>query len=614
MRDTREISQTETDAAATPPRSAEPVSGADDDPRVLVGPRVAVPMLIGLGALLFLSNLGGYPLYTKGEPREAVTVFDIVHGGGIILPMRAGVEIPSKPLLMHWMAAALSFACGSVSEFTVRFPSALLAIAGMLVCYLYARKLFSETTAFLAALFLGTTFQYLQAGTGSRVDMTLTFFLELAFFEFIALAEGLSSRRMLLYVAIAFAVLAKGPVGLVLPALVAIVWIVLERRWDLLRNLGLLRGAIVVAVLGGGWYVAAAYVGGMDFVRKQIFSENLERFMGGPGFHEGHAHPFYYLEFALLAGFMPWSILLPIPLLQGLARKIKLTPRLVFLLVWMAMILAFYSFAKSKRGVYLLALYPALATVLAVCIEDAIANGVGATRRFLAAITPLAGITMLMAGIAALVGLAVVVVSPVTMRDFLAFWGITASGFVPALSSAISERWALAAMVPIALEILGVLALRGDLSVHRLVAIVTGATALGVLAANFIVVPAIAATLSLRDFALEMVNTVGSDSVGYLGALDYDVAFYSARNIPIVHLDDAELPDYLICWQTIYARLPENQKQMFSVALTSGPTSLDGSGAMVLLRRATHPPSPSSNSLQVRIDRRGLRSARTADG
>jgi hypothetical protein len=136
---------------------------------------------------------------------------------------------------------------------------------------------------------------------------------------------------------------------------------------------------------------------------------------------------------------------------------------------------------------------------------------------------------------------------------------------------------------------------------ERLVAAVVGAIALGVLAANFIVVPAIANTLSLRDFALEMVNTVGSASVGYLGALDYGVAFYSARTIPIVHLDDPNLPDYLICWETIYTRLPEKERALFTVALTSNPTALDGSGAMVLLRRASVPPSPASNSLQVRV-------------
>ncbi len=612
MRDTQEIARSDesmesplTGTVLRPESSA--ASGFDFG--AVAAPGFAVPMLLALGAILFLSNLGGYPLYTKGEPREAVTVLNMLHGGGIILPMRAGVEIPSKPLLMHWIAAALSFALGGATEFTVRLPSAMFAVAGMLVCYFYVRRLFDETVALLAAVFLGTTFQYLQAGTGARVDMTLTFFLELAFFEFIAIAEGISARRMLLYLAISLAILAKGPVGLVLPVAVAAIWMLLYRRWAMLRDLSLVRGAILMAILGGGWYFAAAYIGGMDFVRKQIFSENLQRFIGGPGFHEGHAHPFYYLEFALLGGFLPWSILLPMPFLQGLRRRLNFTPRLIYLLVWFGVVLAFYSIAESKRGVYLLALYPALASILAVCIVDTIRNPTGLMRRYSTIVGGLAGFAMLLAGIAALVALAVVVISPLTMHDFFAFWGITATGFIPALSSQISERWALAALIPIAFEILGVMAMRRSTSTQRLIALVTTATGAGALAANFIVVPAIATTLSLRTFALEMVNTVGSDSVGYLGALDYDVAFYSAKNIPIVHLDDPNLPDYLICWQTIYKRLPEGEKERFMVALTSNPTALDGSGAMVLLRRTTSPPSPNSNSLQVRFKSDGQKDA-----
>src|SRR6266852_2821194 len=110
----------------------------------IAAPAFAVPLLLVTGIVLYLVNLGAYPLYTKGEPREAVTVFDIVHGGGAILPMRAGVEIPSKPLLMHWLAALVSLAAGSVNEWTVRLPSALISIAGMVLCYGYVRRLFDR--------------------------------------------------------------------------------------------------------------------------------------------------------------------------------------------------------------------------------------------------------------------------------------------------------------------------------------------------------------------------------------------------------------------------------------------------------------------------------------
>src|SRR5262249_16281166 len=162
-------------------------------------------------------------------------------------------------------------------------------------------------------------------------------------------------------------------VGLVLPMLVALVWIFLQRGWRVIPRLSVFRGALVVAVVGGGWYFAAAYVGGMDFVHKQLWSENLERFMQGPGFHEGHVPPFYYLAVALLGGFLPWTVLLPTPLVQAFSRRPTLGPRVAYLLVWVVVVLVFYSFAKSKRGAYLLALYPALAALLAVCVADAIA-------------------------------------------------------------------------------------------------------------------------------------------------------------------------------------------------------------------------------------------------
>src|SRR5229473_7567260 len=262
----------------------------------LAEPPLVILVLTLVVIALLLVNLGGYPFYTKGEPREAVTVFNMLHGGGFILPLRAGIEVPSKPLLMHWLAAIVSILAGHVNEWTVRLPSALFAIGGMLAAYLYVRRLFDNRIGFLSALILGTTVQYLGAGSGARVDMTLTFFMEIALFEFILIAQGLTARRMTLYFAIAMAVLSKGPVGLILPALIALVWITIERRWELLRELRLGRGAALVALLAGGWYLAATVAGGMPFVHKQLLAENLFRFVRDNAFHQGHAHPFYYME------------------------------------------------------------------------------------------------------------------------------------------------------------------------------------------------------------------------------------------------------------------------------------------------------------------------------
>ncbi|MGH7779513.1 MAG: ArnT family glycosyltransferase, partial [Candidatus Binataceae bacterium] len=520
----------------------------------------------------------------------------------IILPMRAGVEIPSKPLLMHWVAAIFSIIGGAVTAFTVRLPSALFAIAGMLACYGYVRRLYDSTVAFLAALILGTTVQYLQAGTGSRVDMTLTFFLTLAFFEFIMIAENLTRRRMGLYLAIAFAILAKGPVGLVLPGLVALIWMIIERRWDLLRSLKLVRGAIVVAIIGGGWYAAAIYIGGMDFVRKQLVGENLVRFIGGATFHEGHAHPFFYVELALLMGFLPWTILLAVAAIQALRRPLTLTPRLAYLMTWFIAVLIFYNLAASKRGVYLLAVYPALATILAIYLKDALANPRDSLS-FTTFAGWAAGGALVSAGALAIVSLAVLAIAPGEMRYFLAFWGIFAPSFVPALQAAARERWFMAPMIPLVVEVLGFYLWRNPGSLGRLIGTAAAATGCIALAANLVIVPAIANTLSLRGFTMEIINTIGHERVGYLGALDYDIAFYSGLNIPIVRASDPDLPNYLISWTSMYRSMPVRLRQNYVIAIKSNPTALDGTGVIVLLRRATLKPAPGSNAVEVRWNR-----------
>ena len=570
--------------------------------RYLAEPRHAVPILLIVGVALYLVNLGGYPFYTKGEPREAVTVFAIVHGGGVILPQRAGIEIPSKPLLMHWLAALISLIAGSVDEFSVRLPSAAFAIAGVIVCYNYVRRLFDEVIALLAALILATTFQYLQAATGARVDMTLTFFMEVAFFEFIAIAEGLTRRRMLLYFAIALAVLTKGPIGLILPGMVALVWIATEKRWDLLPRMSLFRGAIVVLVLAGGWYLAAFIEGGPDFFRKQILTENVLRFAGGNDFHEGHIHPFYYMEMALLAGFMPWTILLPVVALQATREPRPLNPRLKYILIWFVAVLVFYNIPQSKRGVYLLCLYPALATLASIYICHAVTHP-ESTRTWMRWTMRLSGVAFLLIGAAALAALTILFIRPTQAADLLATINVRAPSFQRILRRAIEEQWFVSAAMPLAIIAIGFFLIRTRPRIERMVLAVASAMLFIAVTTNVVVVPAIANTLSLKDFTDHAMKIVDRNRVGYLSAMNYDVAFYSRRTIPIVSMKDPNLPEFLIGWRSLFDALPQSKRARFDIVIVSNPTSLDGSDAMVLLRERPTPgkslPKPADGYIEA---------------
>ncbi len=550
-------------------------------------PRFAIPFLLVLSVAALFVNLGGYPLYTKGEPREAVVVLDMFRGhslSSIILPMRAGVEIPSKPLLMHWLIALLALVTGGVGEWTVRIPSAILATAAVLCCYGYMRRLFNDTAAILAAMMLVTNFQFLQAAGGSRVDITLTFFMEVGFFEFLMIAEGLTKRRMLLYLALAAAVLAKGPVGVVLPAAAAAVFIAAERRWSLLGRLDLVRGAVVVAVLAGGWYLAATIVGGRAFFDKQILSENLFTFLNHPGISRGHSHPFYYMGLVLLAGFLPWSMLLPFAAARSARIERLRNPRLLYLVIWFAVVMLFYSFAFSKRGVYLLALYPALAAITGIYLAEEMAAA--KPPRWLRPLSLGMGVFFALAGIGGLAAALIIRVWPGLAHWPLALFGITAPAFILWLSAAIAAQRLLVVVLAGSMIAIGYMLVRPGAGVARFA---TG-TAIGIaclsMVANLYVLPATGNTLGLKDFAIQMSKIVGKAHVAYLYGLNYDIAFYSDMTIPVVAIVPKDWPEYLIVGEDTYNALAAREMRDYSPVLKSGATYLDDTGQMLLVHRS----------------------------
>jgi 4-amino-4-deoxy-L-arabinose transferase-like glycosyltransferase len=550
----------------------------------LASPALALPLLFACGVMLFVVNLGGYPLYTKGETREAVTVFDIAHGGGIILPMRAGVEVPSKPLMMHWLAALVSLGAGQVNEWTVRLPSAVFAILGLFVCYLYVRRFFDQRAALIAALILGTSCQYLQAG-GARVDMTLTFFLEVALFHFLAIAEGLSKRVALLYLSIACAVLTKGPIGLGLPTLVAVIWMAMARRFKVVSSLRLLRGALIIAAISGGWYLAATVIGGNAFIHKQLLFENLYRLFGRPGFNEGHAHPFYYVEAALLIGFLPWSPVAALAVVNYWKQPHKADARFSYMLVWFLVILVFFHLPHSKRGVYLLALYPALSTIVAVLLSQASQDRTPAIESACRAVATVTGGFLIAIGALALIGSGMLFDAAGTVRWILVQFGILVTELPLALRSAASEHWLAVVLIPLTSIGVGIWMLSSRPGLEPVVGgIAVGAIAMK-LAVNLVIEPAIANTLSPKRFALQARQYMNDESVYYFGSLDYGFIFYSGRDVKFISVNTPL--ESIVGSEEQWPLMPADFRRQYHVVLRSNPTDLDGSGRLLLLRR-TH--------------------------
>ena len=353
-------------------------------------PLIAV---IVVAALMLLPFLGLTDFNTKGEPREAVVTLSMLKTGDWILPMNNGVDIPYKPPFFHYCIAIVSLIFGGINEYTSRLPSALALIALTVGCFAFYRRRMSTTVALVGALLLLTSFEVHRAGVNCRVDMVLTAFTVGAMLLFYRWWErgshGVPGTAVL---CMSCAVLTKGPVGFVVPCFVMVVFTLL-RGGKFWRTLLCYAGfALLSCILPMIWYVAAWHEGGQHFL-DLVYEENIGR-MTGTMSYESHVNPFYYNFLTLLAGWLPWMLLLlfslvskPWKALKGCtngwmpsgsiaekARQLRLRvmqipPVKLFTWLGFLLVLFFYCLPSSKRSVYLLPCYPFMAVIIAQYIE-----------------------------------------------------------------------------------------------------------------------------------------------------------------------------------------------------------------------------------------------------
>jgi 4-amino-4-deoxy-L-arabinose transferase-like glycosyltransferase len=557
----------------------------------------AVPAIILYGTIVLVAwvalelwGLGAAPFHTKGEPREGLVVWEMTHHGGWILPERNGTELPSKPPLFHWLGAMTSFVHGATDEWSIRFPSAALSLVALLCVFAAGCALWNPRAGLLSALALMTMFEWARAATNARVDMTLTLGLQLAFLSLLFfLRRGTARWLVPMYLGITLAVLGKGPVGVVLPGLVALAMAALA--WDItpLRRMRLGIGTLVVGVGAGMWYVLALLIGGHDFFRKQILGENLFTFVDNPEFgYGGHRHTAFYMLGALLLGVLPWTLFLPgvATRLWRQRRTITRSDARVYLLVWIAIVFAFYAVAASKRGVYLLALYPAVALLLGWWWEEN-SRAPHDDTRWIARVVAFTG-WVLIGILVPLVLLVLLEALGVPAIVTIARWlPADAQSYAAVISGTIRGGcWPLVGLLLAAGAALYVtIRVAGLQRWPGIFAGIWGTAALILLAVRLVILPGLAAHLTVRDFMAEVRRIVGpGEDLFFYKTFDYGAVFYWHGHIPVFEGPwPAGAPRYLLMQKSDWEPLRAVVQDQFEAVRFS--TDRDYPGALVLLRR-----------------------------
>ena len=345
----------------------------------------ALLALLALSLPLFFWLLGGWGFFDPDEGRYAEIAREMIARGNWITPTLGYTPYFEKPPLLYWLTA-LSFRVFGQSEWAGRLVPALAALAGLFLTYMLGRRMFGARAGFLGAVILATTVSWPMAARFLIIDMLFSVLLfgALAFWWMGHSArenDETNTRRrgyfLGFWVALALAVLAKGPVAVVLAGLVIGCYWLLCRRGSTLREMEWLPGVLLFLLITAPWFVLVAK-SNPGFNHYFWYGQHIGRFLG-KGDNREHVKSFTYFFVMLPLLFFPWSFFLPAAFLHGW-RKIwpPNTPRrraTIYLTAAATLILLFFSASSSKLITYILPIFPPLALLLGFHFDRMPARG-----------------------------------------------------------------------------------------------------------------------------------------------------------------------------------------------------------------------------------------------
>jgi len=352
--------------------------------------------VLALASLLLLVNLGGLGLTDRDEGSNAEAAREMLETGDWVSPTLNYEPRFAKPAFVYWFIST-SYAVFGVNEFSARLPSAVFGIGLILLQYGFLAKVCGSRIAIFGALMLLLNLEMIGVCRMVLTDPELVFFTTLAGYGFWLGMESDQSKSWAflgLYVGMACAMLAKGPVGIIIPLLGIIPYLSLTRQWKSYWQKGYpLLGLLLVGFIAAPWYIAMFTIHGEAYMAAA--QANTSGRFANP--MEGHGGTILFYIPVLLLGFFPWSAFLPMPLydtLKGLtsfrtiANDSTSAQRLaIFSALWIVGLLIFFTLSATRLPHYIFPLFPVAAILVALywdrCVKEKSPPGLTTSKRIL---------------------------------------------------------------------------------------------------------------------------------------------------------------------------------------------------------------------------------------
>ncbi|HPP06396.1 MAG TPA: glycosyltransferase family 39 protein [Syntrophorhabdaceae bacterium] len=337
--------------------------------------------LIQLGAfvlsicLIFFSGLNNHGLWTPDEPRVAEIGREMAESGNFFIPQLNKRPFLEQPPLYYASLAGVFKIAGYASDGLARLPSAIYGLGGVLATFLLAYTLFGINAGIISAFIISTAFEYLRVSHWVIVDSALFCFTFFAMWFFIKAYLGNEKHKKMLcyilfYVFCILSFFVKGLVGIGVPIVATLTFLILDKNIKEMKRMHILVGLLLFSLSLFLWGICLFRHGGEEYLKIFFIDNNLLRFF--PGGTSGHHRPFYYYLTEFPAGFMPWSIFI-IPAFFYVFSKDMChdRKRTLFLMCWFFSGFILFSLASTKRILYLLPIFAPISIIIALFIDFA---------------------------------------------------------------------------------------------------------------------------------------------------------------------------------------------------------------------------------------------------
>ena len=295
--------------------------------------------------------------YTPDNELKYISIArDALAQGHIFTFYDHGEIYADKPPLYLWIIMFFQYSFGYVSPFMMSFISLVPTYVILLIMDKWTKNYLKKTERLMAAAMLITTGYFTGASLTVRMDMLMTMFIILALYSFYSIYIGTNSvkNKWLFPIYIFMAIFSKGPVGLIIPIVSVILFLISKKETRLISDyFGIQQVGLLILFLSL-WFAAVYAEGGYDYLHNLVFKQTVERSVNA----FTHKQPVYYYLKTMWYTFAPWIFFYLGALYLMIKNKlIKSDLQRLFITI-ISSTFIIMSMISSKLDIYLLPVYP----------------------------------------------------------------------------------------------------------------------------------------------------------------------------------------------------------------------------------------------------------------